>query len=102
MFFNLVEHKIRFFTNKQEFLTLLHLRSFRQLQNFSEEKWIHATENSIELGFVAFLGNKSKNIRVFNDCEVLIENSVTRVTVRLHEACRVIPKSYPSDGIFNL
>ena len=36
---------------------------------------------------------------VFNGCEVLIENSITRVTVRLHEACRVMPNSYPSDGI---
>ena len=26
------------------------------------------------------------NIRIFNGCEVLIENSVTRVTVRHHEA----------------
>ena len=34
-------------------------------------------------------------IRIFNGCEVLIENSVSRVTVRHHEA-------YPSDGIFNL
>ena len=37
-----------------------------------------------------------------NDCEVLIEHSVTRATVRHHEACRVMPNSYPSDGIFNL
>ena len=35
-FFNLVERKVRFFTNKQDFLTLLHLRSFRQFQNLSE------------------------------------------------------------------
>ena len=40
-------------------------------------------------------------IRIFNVCEVLIENSVTRVTIRHHEACRVMPNSYPSDGIFN-
>ena len=33
---------------------------------------------------------------------MLIENSVTRVTVRHQEACRVMPNSYPSDGIFNL
>ena len=33
---------------------------------------------------------------------VRIENSVTRVTVRHHEAFRVMPNSYPSDGIFNL
>ena len=40
-------------------------------------------------------------IIIFNGCEVLIENSVTRVTVRHHEACRMMPISYPSDGIFN-
>ena len=34
-------------------------------------------------------------IRIFNGCEVRIENSVKRVTVRHHEACRVRPNSYP-------
>ena len=33
-------------------------------------------------------------IRIFNGCEVRIENSVTRVTVRHHDACRVMPNSY--------
>ena len=42
------------------------------------------------------------HIRIFNGCEVLIENSVTRVTVRHPEACPVMPNSYPSDGNFNL
>ena len=37
-------------------------------------------------------------IRIFNDCDVRIENSVTRVTVWHHEACRA---AMPSDGIFN-
>ena len=47
--------------------------------------------------------NQSENSWEYkNGCEVLIENSVTRVTVRHHEACRVMPNSYPSDGIFNL
>ena len=32
---------------------------------------------------------RQQNIRIFHGCEVLIENSVTRVTVRHHEACRV-------------
>ena len=41
-------------------------------------------------------------IRILSGCEVLIENSVTRVTVRHHEACRVMPNSNPSDRIFNL
>ena len=36
-----------------------------------------------------------KNIRLFNGCEVRIENSVTRVTFRHHVACRVMPDSYP-------
>ena len=44
----------------------------------------------------------AQTIRIFNGCEVLIENSVTRVIVRQHEACRVMPNSYPSDGIFSL
>ena len=43
-----------------------------------------------------------QSIKIFNGCEVLIDNSVTRVTVRHHEARRVMPNSYPSDGIFNL
>ena len=30
-----------------------------------------------------------QNIRIFNGCEMQIENSVTRVTVRHHEACQV-------------
>ena len=41
-------------------------------------------------------------IRIFDGCEVLIENSVTRVTVRLHKACRGMPNSYPRDRLFNL
>ena len=41
------------------------------------------------------------NMRIFNGYEVLIENFVTRVTVRYHEACRVMPNSYPSVGIFS-
>ena len=39
---------------------------------------------------------------MFNGCEVLIENSNMRVTVRHHEAFLVMLNSYPSDGIFNL
>ena len=34
-------------------------------------------------------------IRIFNGCEVRIENSVKRVTVRHHKACRVMLNSYP-------
>ena len=35
-------------------------------------------------------------LRIFNGCEVPIENSVTRVAVRHHEACRVMRQnSYP-------
>ena len=43
-----------------------------------------------------------ENIRIFNGCEVLIENSVMRVTVRHHEACRVMPNSYPEWRNFQL
>ena len=64
-FFNLVEHKVRLFTNKQIFLTLLHLRPFRQFQNLSEKTRSRATENLIELCFVAFLSNKSKKCFIF-------------------------------------
>ena len=60
MFFNIVDHKVRLFTKKQDFLTLLHLRSFRQFQNLSEETWSRAAENMIELCFLAFLCNKSR------------------------------------------
>ena len=35
------------------------------------------------------------NIKILNGCEVRIENSVTRVTVCHHDACRVMPISYP-------
>ena len=35
------------------------------------------------------------NIRILNGCGVRIENSVMRVTVRHHKACRVMPNSYP-------
>ena len=58
--FNLDEHNVRLFTNKQEMLTLLHLRSFRQFKNLSEEICSRAAEILIELCFVAFLSNKSK------------------------------------------
>ena len=34
-------------------------------------------------------------IRICNGCKVLIENSVTRVTVWHHQACGVMPNSYP-------
>ena len=37
-----------------------------------------------------------------NDCSVWIENSVTRVTVRHHETCRVMPNSYPEWRNFQL
>ena len=34
-------------------------------------------------------------ISIFHGCMVWIENSVTRVTDRQHEACRVMPSSDP-------
>ena len=40
-------------------------------------------------------------IRIYTGCEVRIENSVTRVTFRHHEACRVMPNIILSDGILN-
>ena len=38
---------------------------------------------------------------IHNSCSVRIENFVTRVTVRHHEARRVMPHNYPRDGIFS-
>ena len=50
--------------------------------------------------FLSYLRSDDQGqiIRIFNGCEVLIKNSLTRVTVR-HQ-CRVMPNSNPSDGIF--
>ena len=39
-------------------------------------------------------------ISIFHVCMVWIEKSVTRVTDRHHEACRVMPNSDPSDRFF--
>ena len=39
-------------------------------------------------------GRICKNIRIFSGCEVWIENSITRVTVRHHEACWVMLNSH--------
>ena len=39
-------------------------------------------------------------IRIFNGCELWIENSVTRVTVQHRETCRVMPNSYPEQRDF--
>ena len=36
-----------------------------------------------------------KNISIFHGCMVCIEKSVTRVTERHHEGCRVMPNSDP-------
>ena len=36
-----------------------------------------------------------KNISIFHGCVVWIEKSVTRVTDRHHEACRMIPNRDP-------
>ena len=41
-----------------------------------------------------------ENISIFHGCMVWIEKSVTRVTDRHHEACRVMPNSDPEWQIF--
>ena len=46
----------------------------------------------IECCEVFFVSTEYKNL---NGREVRIENSVLRVTVRHHEACRVMPSIYP-------
>ena len=43
-----------------------------------------------------------QNIRIFNRCEMQIENSVTRVTVRHQEAYRLLWRVIQSDVIFHL
>ena len=84
-FFNLVERKVRLFTNKQEFLTLLHLMSFGQFQNLSEETWSRAAENLFELCFVAFLATKVRNISYsFEYCSRLQKLSRYRFCITLY------------------
>ena len=39
--------------------------------------------------------SRYETISIFHECMVWIEKSVTRVTDRHHEACRVIPNSDP-------
>ena len=41
-----------------------------------------------------------KTISIFHGCMVWIEKSVTRVSDRHHEACRVMPNSDPEGQIF--
>ena len=38
-----------------------------------------------------------QNIRIFNSCDVLIENSITKVTVQHHEAREVSEFSIPTE-----
>ena len=60
---------------------------------FAREKMIADPFKVFELGIYRF-GKLSGDYN--NGCEVRIENSFTRVTVRHHETCRVMPNSYPS------
>ena len=46
-------------------------------------------------GFAEFQLHVYFIIRIYNGCELRIENSVTTVTVQHREACRVLPNSYP-------
>ena len=49
-----------------------------------------------ELQRVVYLSyRRAKHISIFHGCMVWIEKSVTRVTDRHHEACRVMPNSDP-------
>ena len=41
-----------------------------------------------------------RDIRIHNECEGRIEKSVPRITVRHHEACRVMTNSDPEGRIF--
>ena len=76
---------------------------------FNFKKYMHLGPHDMNQTYTMKTGRElipiekvdSENIRIFNGCEVLIENSITRVTVPHHEPCRVMPNSYPSDGICN-
>ena len=50
--------------------------------------------------FLSFFFLRDCNISTYHGCVVWIEKSVTRVTDRHHEACRVIPNSDPEWRIF--
>ena len=64
-----------------------------------KERSLHTPQNSDSLHYKCMKRNcndpKTWTIRIFTGCEIWIENSVTRVTVRHHKACRVMPNSYP-------
>ena len=45
-------------------------------------------------------GPKSKNIRIFNGCEVQIENSVTGATVQQQEVCQLMQNSFFGFSIY--
>ena len=46
------------------------------------------------------LVHSTKNIRIYHECKGRIEKSVPRITVRHHEACRVMTKADPEGQIF--
>ena len=45
--------------------------------------------------FILLVQKPCETISIFHGCMVWIEKSVTRVTDRHHEACRVMPNSDP-------
>ena len=55
----------------------------------SERQVVHAVQLHVRIESWRW-----KTIRIFNGCEVWIENSITRITVQHHKTC-------PCDGIFN-
>ena len=57
--------------------------------------------DSVSLSLIMSVRHCSEDYKNFNDCEVRFENSVTRVTVWHHEACRVCRTVFPRDEIFN-
>ena len=63
------------------------------LKPFSKHNILHA----FKMGDPTLVCEKCqcKNISIFHGCMVWIEKSVTRVTDRHHEACRVMPTSDP-------
>ena len=59
------------------------------------KKLVFLTFMAAYSGFLASLLLCQCSIRIFNGCLVRTENSVMRVTLRHHKACRVMPNSYP-------
>ena len=71
-------------------LTQWHSNDEVQIPGFKVNGYTVRDSNSV-ISFVASL----RNLNIYHGCMVWIEKSVTRVTDRHNEACRVMPNSDP-------